>query len=100
MELGHFDKHTPTTTRKNGSAGKRSLFFCLETLKNRILNEKFYPQMTTIRAFCPQIRAPFSNFRKRAGKTSPSTPSSYAPVTTTFSEEALKVSQRNSFQEV
>ena len=36
--------------------------------------------MTTIRAFFPKNRALFSNFSKRAGKTSPPSPSSYAPV--------------------
>ena len=36
--------------------------------------------MTTISAFLPKIRALFSNFWKRAGKTSPPSPSSYAPV--------------------
>ena len=50
---------------------KISGFFRLETLENCILNENFYPQMTTIRAFFPQIRALFSNFRKRARETSP-----------------------------
>ena len=34
----------------------------LETLKNGILNEKFNPQMTTIRAFLPKIRVLFTNF--------------------------------------
>ena len=29
-----------------------------------VLNEKFYPWMTTIRAFFPEIRALFSNFGK------------------------------------
>ena len=51
---------------------KISGFFRLETLENCILNENFYPQMTTIKAFFPQIRALFSNFRKRARETSPS----------------------------
>ena len=50
---------------------KISVFFYLETLKNFILNEKFCTQKTTIRAFFLQIRALFSNFRKRAGETSP-----------------------------
>ena len=37
--------------------------------------------MTTIRAFFLQIRALFSNFRKKAGETSPpAPPSSYTPV--------------------
>ena len=60
---------------------KISGFFYLETLKNVIFNEKFYPQITTIRAFFLQIRALFPNFRKRAGETSsPSPPpTSYAP---------------------
>ena len=50
---------------------KISGFFYLETLKNVIFNEKFYPQITTIRAFFIQIRALLPNFRKRAGETSP-----------------------------
>ena len=48
--------------------------FPLETLKNFILNEKLYPQMTTIRAIFLQIWAFFSNFQKRAGETSPLPP--------------------------
>ena len=68
----------------NGPVGKEFLFFCLETLKNCILNEKFYPQMTTIRAFCSQIRVLFSNFRKRAGETCPPPPSSYAPASNIY----------------
>ena len=75
-------KHLPTTTRKNGPAGKNSLFFCLETLKNCILNEKYYPQMTTIRAFYPQIRALFSDFRKRARETSLPPPPPHPPLVT------------------
>ena len=43
-------------------------FFCLETLKNCILNEKFYPQMTTIRAFFPKLGHFFPIFRKRQGR--------------------------------
>ena len=76
--------------RRMALQGNVLYFFCLETLKNRILTEKFYPQMTTIRTFCLQIWALFSNFRKRAGGTSPSTPSSYALVTTTFSEKGFE----------
>ena len=45
-----------------------------EAPKNFILNEKFYPQITTIRAFFLQIRALFSSFRNRAGETSPPHP--------------------------
>ena len=48
---------------------KKFSFFCLRTPKICTLNEKFNPQMTTIRVF-PKIRALFSNFRKRAVETS------------------------------
>ena len=65
--------------RKKGPAGKNLRDFPLETLKNFILNEKLYPSMTTIRAFFLQVKPLFSNFRKRAGETSPPLPpSSYA----------------------
>ena len=57
--------------------GKNLRVFCLETLKNFILNDKFYLKMTAIMAFFLHIRALFPNFQKRAGETSP--PSSYAP---------------------
>ena len=80
MELGHFDKHSPTTQERKAPQVKNYRFFRLETLKNCILNEKFYPKVITIRAFFPQIRALFSNFRKRTGQTSSPPPSSYAPV--------------------
>ena len=38
--------------------------------------------MTKIRTLFLKIRALFSNFQKSAGETSPSSPSSYAPVVT------------------
>ena len=38
--------------------------------------------MTTVRAFFPKISALFSNLWKRAGETSPPTPSSHAPTFT------------------
>ena len=47
LELGHFDKHSPTVQEKS-LAGKKYAFFCLETLKNFILNDKFYLKMTTV----------------------------------------------------
>ena len=59
---------------------RKKSFFHLKTLKNFILNDKFYLKMTTIRAFFLQIRVLFSNFPKRAGETSPPPPSSYMPV--------------------
>ena len=54
----------------------------LKTLKNFTLNEKFYPQMTTIKTFFLEFRVLFSSFRKSAGESSSSPPlptSSYAP---------------------
>ena len=77
MELGHFDKHSPTTRERMAPQGKNIRFIRLEALKNCILNVKLYPQMTKIRTFFPQIRALFSNFRKRTGEISPLPP----PVT-------------------
>ena len=44
------------------------------TLALNGLNEKFYPQMTTIMAFFLQISALFSNFCKIAGENSPPPP--------------------------
>ena len=70
---------TNSTSKKN-PAGKNLRFFRLETLKNFILNDKFYLNMTTIRAFFLQIRALFSIFKEREGETSPPPPSSYAHV--------------------
>ena len=67
LGIGHFDKHSPTTRERKTPQGKNLRFFRLEPVKNCILNEKLYPQITTIRALFPQIRALFSNFRKRAG---------------------------------
>ena len=72
LELGHLDKHSPTTQEKKAPQGKDHQFFCQKTLNIFILNEKFYPKMITIRAFFLQIRALFPNFRKRAWETSPS----------------------------
>ena len=57
-----------------GPSGKNIRVFPLETLKNFILNEPFYPYMTSIRVFFLQIRKIFSNFWKRAGETSPPSP--------------------------
>ena len=42
-----------------------------ETLKNRILIDKFNAVMTTIKAFFSKVGALFSDFRKRAGCTLP-----------------------------
>ena len=84
MELGHFDKHSPLTRERKTQQGEDLRVFCLETLKNFILNDKFYLKMTKIRAFFIQIRALFSIFQKRAGDTFPPPPSSYAPVFTPY----------------
>ena len=80
MKLGHFDKHSPIARERKAPQDQNLRVFCLETLKNFILNDKFYLKMTTIRAFFLQIRALFSNFQKRAGEASlPSPPSNYVP---------------------
>ena len=49
---------------KEKPAVKHLRIFLLETLRNCIINDKFNPQMTTIRAFFPKIRALFSIFQK------------------------------------
>ena len=56
LELGHFDLQ-----QKKGPAGKNLGLFLLEKLENCILNKKFNPQMVTIRALFPQIRAFYSS---------------------------------------
>ena len=43
FELGHFDKHSPTTRERKAPQAKNLQVFPLETLKNLILNEKLYP---------------------------------------------------------
>ena len=73
-------KHQKEKPRREKISG----FFTWKLLKNCTLNEKFYSQMTTIRAIFLQIAARFSNLRKRARKTSPPFPHppsySYAPA--------------------
>ena len=61
--------------------GKISGFFSWKLLKNCILNEKFKPYMTTIRAFLPKIRALFPIFEKGQGRPPPHPSSSDAPGT-------------------
>ena len=63
-----------------GQTGKNFGFFLLDKLKNCILNEKVNPKMTKIRTLFLKIRALSSNFQESVGETSPSSPSSYAPV--------------------
>ena len=61
-------------TKKKGPAGKNLWFFLLETFKNCTSDEKFNPYIALIRTFPPSPpkgRAPFSNFQKRVGVTSP-----------------------------
>ena len=88
MELGHFDKHLPIARERKAPQDQNHRVFCLETIKNFILNDKFYLKMTTIRAVFLQIRALFSNFQKRAVETSPPSPSSssYAPAHSAVSQ--------------
>ena len=42
FKLGHFDKDSHTARARKDRQGKNIRFFCLETLKNCILNEEFY----------------------------------------------------------
>ena len=67
MELGHFDEHFIKLKAKKGTAGKNFGVFS----ENYILNGKRNPRKDIIGAFFSKIRALFSNFRKRAGETSP-----------------------------
>ena len=71
-ELGHFDKHQPPTRERKGQHFSPGNYY-----KNFILNEKFYQQMTTIRAFFLQIRTLFPIFERGQGRPPPS---SYAPA--------------------
>ena len=52
--------YTDNQTQKSLKKPTRCLR--LETLKNFILNEKFYPWMIKIRVFFLQVKALFSNF--------------------------------------
>ena len=61
MELGHLHKDLPTTQEKKAPQGKNHRFFCLEISPIDDRNQ----------GILPQIKALFSNFRKRAGETSP-----------------------------
>ena len=74
LELGHLHKDSPTTQERKVPQGKNHQFFCLETLKNCILSEKFYPQMTTIRAFSRKLGHFFPMFEKGQGRPPPSSP--------------------------
>ena len=65
---------TCSTRKKISAQAKNRRVFCLETLKNFILNDKFYLKMTKRKVFFIQIRALFCNFQKRAGETSPPLP--------------------------
>ena len=74
LKLGQFDNDLPTTRTRKAPLGKNIPLFCLEALKNCILNGTFYPKMTTIKAFFPQIPEFFSNFEKGQRRPPPSSP--------------------------
>ena len=58
--------NSSTAHERKAAPGKMSEFFLRDILKT-ILNEKFNPQMKTIRPFPPpKIRATFFNFQKEA----------------------------------
>ena len=94
LELGHFDKHSPIARERKAPQCKNLRVFCLEILKNFILNDKFYLKMTTIRAFFLQIKALFSNFQNRPH---PTPPSSDAPELNCFFTLSWNISVKEIF---
>ena len=86
MELRHFDKHSPAKRERKALQGKNFLLFRLETLTNFILNEKLFPQMTTIRAFFFSKLGHYFPVIKKGRGDLPPPPCSYAPalLPTTF----------------
>ena len=64
------------TKMKGNNAGKNR-FFLLEILKNCTLNERYNPQVTTIRAFFSKL-GHFFQFLKEGRGEIPPPPSSYA----------------------
>ena len=79
MELGHLHKDSPTTQERKARQRKNHHFFCLETHKKGILNEKILPIDNHNQGVFPQIRA-LPIFKKGQGRPPPLPPSSYASV--------------------
>ena len=71
LEFWLFDEHSPTAQERKAPQGKNIRFFHLETLKNCILNGKYYPQMTTIRTFFPKLGHLYPIFKKEQGRLPP-----------------------------
>ena len=67
-------KDWTTAQERKAPHGKNCRVFCLETLKNCNLNEKFYPQMTSIRAFFPKLGHFVPIFEKKQGRPPPPPP--------------------------
>ena len=80
FELWHFEKYFIKNSRTKNQTGKNFGFFLQDKFSNCILNEKFNSKISKIRTLFLKIRALSSNFQESAGETSPSCPSSYAPV--------------------
>ena len=67
FELGHCDKHSPTTRESKVAQGKNLLVFHPKTLKNFILNENFLPIDDHNQGIISRNQGTFSSFRKSAG---------------------------------
>ena len=100
LENGHFDKHSPIARERKAPQGKNLRVFCLETLKNVILNDKFYLKMTIIREFFLQIRALFSNFQKGQGRPPTLPHSSYAPAITFIAKKNLHIRYKQNLHSI
>ena len=72
LELGHLNDNSPSTQERKAPQGINHQFFYLDTLKNCILNETLYPQITTIRMFFPKLGHFFLIFEKGRGDLPPS----------------------------
>ena len=69
-------------TKQKGAIGKNSWLFLLEIIKNCILNEKFNPYMTTIRALFSKLGHFCPIFQQKQGPLP--CPSNYVPASTAW----------------
>ena len=75
LEWGwHFNKHSPTRQDRKAPQGKNLLFFCLETLKKCVLNEKFTHRWPQSGHFFHKLGHFFPIFEKGQGRPPSPTP--------------------------
>ena len=74
MELGYFDKHSPTTQEIKVTQGKNLRFFCLETLKNCILMKTLPIDDRNQAIFFLKLGHFFPIFEKGQGRPPPPSP--------------------------